>query len=159
MGVADFLRNRPPLGSAPDLTAADFPILASDISGQTLSLAQAGRYTSAEVDRGVTADQRARYFRQADGAWEIDPAIRGMVEFRRMNLIRELPYLGPFDLILCRNLLIYFDQPTRERLCQTLSATLLPRGILIIGAAESLFGVSTDLVRETLGETVGYRKR
>ncbi|MCE9548078.1 MAG: protein-glutamate O-methyltransferase CheR [Planctomycetia bacterium] len=159
MGLADFLRNRPARDATPDLTPADFPILASDISGHTLAVAQAGRYTPAEVDRGVTADQRTRYFRQASGAWEIDPAIRGQVEFRRLNLTRELPQLGMFDLILCRNLLIYFDQPTRERLCQALSAALLPQGILIIGAAESLFGVSTDLVRETLGQTVVYRKR
>ena len=155
MAVADFLRNRP----ARDLTAKEFPILASDISGQALAIAQAGRYSSAEVDRGVTTEQRARHFRQENSSWHIDPAIRQTIEFRRLNLVRGFPDVGVYDLILCRNLLIYFDQPTRERLCRALCAALNPQGILIIGAAESLFGVTDELTLETLGKTVVYRKR
>lgn len=155
MAVADFVRTR----TTRDMTGNEFPILASDISGQALAIAQAGRYSQAEVDRGLTADQRGRYFRQEQGSWCIDPAIRRMIEFRRLNLVRGTTDVGAFDLILCRNLLIYFDQPTRERLCRLLCAALNPRGILMIGAAESLFGVTDELSLETLGKTVVYRKR
>lgn len=154
MAVVDFIRSR----NSKELTARDFPILASDISGQALAIAEAGRYSLAEVDRGVAAEQRAKYFEPDQGKWSIDPAIRRMVEFRRLNLIQGFPGVGLFDLILCRNLLIYFDQPTRQRLCRSLCAALNPRGILIIGAAESLFGIADELSLETLGKTVVYRK-
>lgn len=155
MAVVDFLRTR----NSKDLAAKDFPIVASDISGQALAIAKAGRYSQAEIDRGVTAEQRARHFRQEQGSWCIDPTIRRTIEFRRLNLVRGLPDVGAFDLILCRNLLIYFDQPTRERLCRALCTALHPQGILMIGAAESLFGVTRELTLETLGKTVVYRKR
>jgi chemotaxis protein methyltransferase CheR len=155
MGVADFLAAR----SARDLTTDDFPILASDISTHALATAREGRYSSAELDRGVTAAQRDRYFRQDNGAWHVDASLRRMVEFRRLNLVMPLPDLGTFDLILCRNLLIYLDGATRRRLCHSLHSMLNPQGILIIGAAESLYGVSDAFSRECLGNTVVYRKQ
>ena len=155
MAVADFLAARPALG----LTVDDFPILASDISGNALATAREGRYSSAELGRGMTAEQRDRFFRQENGAWVVDASLRRMVEFRRLNLVLPLPDLGTFDLILCRNLLIYLDEAARRRLCQGLHSALNPQGILMIGAAESLYGVTDAFSTECLGKTVVYRKQ
>jgi chemotaxis protein methyltransferase CheR len=154
MAVTDFLTARPAGG----LTVADFPILASDISSKALATARAGRYSTAELDRGVSAEQRDRFFRQEDGAWIVDASLRRVVEFRRINLVLPLPDLGTFDLILCRNLLIYLDDATRRRLCHDLHSALNRHGILMIGAAESLYGVSDAFSTESLGNTVVYRK-
>jgi chemotaxis protein methyltransferase CheR len=154
MAVADCLVAR----SAPGLTLDDFPILASDISSNALAFAREARYSSAEVDRGLTALERARFLRQENEAWSIDPALRRMVEFRRLNLVQPLPDLGTFDLILCRNLLIYLDDATRRRLCRVVHSALNPRGILMIGAAESLYGVTDAFATERFGSTAVYRK-
>jgi chemotaxis protein methyltransferase CheR len=155
MAVTDFLAAR----SASGLTAFDFSILASDLSTRSLALAREGRYSSAELDRGITALQRDRFFRQEDGAWVVDASLRRMVEFHRLNLARPLPDLGTFDLILCRNLLIYLDDATRRRLCHSLHTALNPQGILMIGAAESLYGVTDVFGAEYFGKTVAYRKQ
>jgi chemotaxis protein methyltransferase CheR len=154
MGVVDFLTARSTCG----LTIEDFPILASDISSHALATAREGQYTSAEIKRGLTAVQRDRFFRQTNGAWFVDSSLRRMVEFRRLNLVVPLPDLGTFDLILCRNLLIYLDDATRRRLCLGLHSALNPQGILMVGAAESLYGVTDALSRECFGNTVVYRK-
>jgi chemotaxis protein methyltransferase CheR len=154
MAVADCLVAR----SAPGLTLEDFPILATDISSKALAIGREARYSSAEVDRGLSALERARFVRQENGAWIVDTALCRMVEFRRLNLVQPLPELGTFDLILCRNLLIYVDIATRRRLCRGLHSALNPRGILMIGAAESLYGVTDDFTTERFGSTVVYRK-
>jgi chemotaxis protein methyltransferase CheR len=155
MAVTDFLAAR----SAPGLTALDFPILATDISSNALATAREGRYSSAELHRGLSALQRDRFLRQENGAWIVDASLRRMIEFRRLNLVLPLPDLGTFDLILCRNLLIYLDDATRRRLCHGLQSALNPQGILMIGAAESLYGVSDAFATERLGNTVVYRKQ
>jgi chemotaxis protein methyltransferase CheR len=155
MAVADFLSSRPGVGLTPD----HFPILGSDISLAALATAREGRYSTAELGRGISEEQRARYFRQDGGAWVVDASLRRMIEFRQLNLVQPLPNVGTFDLILCRNLLIYLDERARRRLCQGLHRALNPSGILIIGAAESIYGVTDDFGTERLGNTVVYRKR
>jgi chemotaxis protein methyltransferase CheR len=155
MAVTDFLSARPACG----LTVDHFPILASDISSAALATAREGRYSAAELDRGVTAEQRSRYFRQVDGAWVVDPPLRRVLEFLRLNIVAPLPGLGTFDLILCRNLLIYLDETARRRLCLGLHSALNSRGILMIGAAESLYGVTDAFSTEYFGDTVVYRKQ
>jgi chemotaxis protein methyltransferase CheR len=154
MAVTDFLAGRPGLG----LTLDDFPILASDISCNALATAREGRYSAADLGRGILLNQRDRFFRQENEAWIVDPSLRRMVEFRPLNLVRPLPNLGTFDLILCRNLLIYFDESMRRRLCQSLHAALNPQGILLLGAAESLYRVTDAFAAERLGSTVVHRK-
>lgn len=154
IAVAELLAAR----SAETLSINDFHIIASDISSKARSIAREGRYSSAELDRGMTALQRDRYFRQENGAWTVDASLRRLVEFRRLNLVMPLPDLGTFDLILCRNLLIYLDDTNRRGLCNRLHASLNPQGILMIGAAESLYGVTDAFAREPLGNTVVYRK-
>jgi chemotaxis protein methyltransferase CheR len=155
MAVADFLAVR----SVPGLIVDDFSILASDISASALATAREGRYTSAQLARGLTIKQRDQFFRQEDGAWIVDASLRRMMEFRRLNLVLPLPDLGSFDLILCRNILIYLDESTRRRLCKSLHSALNPHGILMIGAAESLYGVTDGFSTERLGNTIVHRKQ
>ncbi len=155
MAVTDILAAR----STQGLTALDFPILASDISSKALATARAGRYSRAELDRGMTTPERDRFFRHENGAWIVDASLRRLVEFRRLNLVLPLPDIGTFDLILCRNLLIYLDDASRRRLCHGLHSVLNPEGTLMIGAAESLYGVTDAFLREPLGNTVVYRKQ
>lgn len=154
MAVADFLANRPGIG----LTLDDFPILATDISRAALAVAREGRYSNTEIIRGVTPEHRDRYFRHVHGGWVVDEKLRRGVEFLRVNLARPFASLGTFDLVLCRNLLIYFDEAARRRLCQGFHHALEPGGILILGAAESLYGVSEAFRTERLGTTFIHRK-
>jgi chemotaxis protein methyltransferase CheR len=154
MAVSDFLASRPGLG----LTVDDFPILATDISQSALAAAREGRYTTTELSRGVSPEQRARYFRHTHGRWVVDDALRRTIEFRRLNLVQPLPNLGTFDLILCRNFLIYLDDGSRRRLCQGLHQALNPGGILMIGAAESIYGVTDSFSTERVGNTFIHRK-
>lgn len=155
MAVTDFVATRRDDGMNVD----HFPILASDISSTALATAGEGRYTTAELARGMTASQRDRFFRKENRTWIVDPSLRRMIEFRRLNLVQPLPDLGTFDLILCRNFLIYLDESTRRRLCQGLHSALNPDGILMIGAAESLHGVTEAFGMERFGTTVVYRKQ
>jgi chemotaxis protein methyltransferase CheR len=155
MAVADLLTAR----AVPGLKLESFPILATDISRNALAAAREAQYSTAETERGLTDDQRARFFRKESEAWIVDDTLRRMIEFRQVNLVQPLPDLGTFDLILCRNLLIYLDEATRRRLCHGLHSALNPRAILIIGAAESLYGVTDAFAMERFGESVVYRKR
>jgi chemotaxis protein methyltransferase CheR len=155
MAVSDFLASRPGLG----LTIDDFPILATDISLIALAIAREGRYSTSELSRGISAEQRVRHFRQDNGGWVVDDPLRRVIEFRRLNLVQPLPNLGTFDLILCRNFLIYLDECTRRRLCRGLHQALNPGGVLMIGAAESIYGVTDAFSTERIGNTVVHRKR
>jgi len=119
-----------------------FLILATDISRRALQVAQRGVYTTREVERGITAVQRQRHFRPAGDDWEVWPDLKRLVEFRHANLLDPVIPAGPFDLILCRNVQIYFDAPTRTQVCERLYHALTPGGVLVLGSAESLFGVT-----------------
>ncbi|MFO0910134.1 MAG: protein-glutamate O-methyltransferase CheR [Isosphaeraceae bacterium] len=155
MAVADFLATRPGIA----LTQDDFPILATDISQNALAVAREGRYTLAELGRGLTPEQRTRYFRPVDGYWVVDDALRRSIELRRLNLVQAIPNMGAFDIILCRNVLIYFDEAARRRLLDGFYQALNPGGILIIGAAESIYGISDAFTTERVGNTFVQRKR
>lgn len=155
MAVSDFLAGRPGIG----LTLDDFPILATDLSADALAVARRGRYSAAEVGRGTTEEQRSRHFRRDGDGWVVVEGLRRIIEFRRLNLILPLPSLGPFDLILCRNLLIYLDDEARRRLCQGFHRSLNPGGLLMIGAAESIYGVTDAFAAERLGKTLVHRRR
>jgi chemotaxis protein methyltransferase CheR len=155
VAVSEFLSSRPGLG----LTVDDFPILATDISRDALAAAREGRYNALDISRGIPAELRERFFQQDERGWVVIPSLRRAIEFRRLNLIQPLPNLGTFDLILCRNLLIYLDAEARRRLCRGLYQALNPDGILMIGAAESIYGVTDDFLTERLGQTVIHRKR
>jgi chemotaxis protein methyltransferase CheR len=84
-----------------------------------------------------------RYFRKEDTSWRINDAIRAMAQFREFNLLSDLRSLGRFDIVFCRNVLIYFDQPTKSRVLGSVAGTMPPDGMLYLGGAETVLGLTT----------------
>lgn len=131
---------------APALAGWQVSILATDISGAAVERAGAGLYSQLEVQRGLPIGYLLRHFTQEAGGWRISAALRAAVEFRRVNLLDDLRRLGRFDLVLCRNLMIYLDGPTKADVMARLTAALAPGGRLCLGAAESGLGHERLLV-------------
>lgn len=117
-------------------------IVASDISTEILAKAQAGLYSQFEVQRGLPIHFLVKYFRQEGDRWRIDPAMRNTVRFRCLNLLDDFSPLGQFDIIFCRNVLIYFDQPTKTMVLDRLAQLLPADGYLFLGGAETIIGIS-----------------
>jgi chemotaxis protein methyltransferase CheR len=143
---------------APGAHEGDFQILATDVSAKVLATAAAAEYSEWEVTRGLTPVQVSRHFEQRGERWVVRAPVRRLVEFRRLNLLQPLTGLGTFDMIVCRNVLIYFDEATRRRLCEQFSTMLTNDGWLLLGSAESLYGITTLFESARLGETLMYRK-
>ncbi|MBI1339044.1 chemotaxis protein CheR [bacterium] len=118
-------------------------IVATDISDRTLEKARSGLYTQFEVQRGLPIQMLMQYFTQADEQWRIAERLRSRVSFRKLNLLESFAALGKFDVVLCRNVLIYFDQPTKTDILNRVAAQLAPDGYLMLGAAETVIGVTT----------------
>lgn len=145
--------------SFPELLSWQLQILGTDISPTVLDRACEGRYGQLEVNRGLPAHLLVRHFTRAGMEWEIEEPIRRMVRFQRHNLVAEWPVLPPFDLILMRNVMIYFDPETKRRVLAQMHAQLAPGGYLLLGAAETTYGVSDDYDRELDGRTAWYRPK
>lgn len=122
----------------PDIEQWDIRILATDISEQALRHAQAGMYSQLEVDRGMPEPLLRKYFVPEGHEYHIVERIRSLVSFQRLNLLLPFPRLGPFDIVLCRNVAIYFESDVQRDLFVRLSATLAKDGYLFVGASESL---------------------
>ena len=117
-------------------------ILGTDISSEVLRKAEDGIYSQFEVQRGLPIQMMVKYFSQVNETWQIAPEIRAMVKYRQLNLLDDIGHLGRFDVIYCRNVLIYFDQETKSDLLERLSDMLRPDGVLFLGGAETVLGVS-----------------
>jgi chemotaxis protein methyltransferase CheR len=121
-------------------------IIGTDLSTEVLDKAKAGSYTQFEVQRGLPIQYLMKYFTQKGDQWEIASSIRSMVQYRPLNLLRDFSSLGQFDIIYCRNVLIYFDQPTKADVLGRASRLLAPDGYLVLGAAETVVGI-TDVFK------------
>jgi chemotaxis protein methyltransferase CheR len=121
-------------------------ILGTDIAQEVLARARDGSFTQFEVQRGLPVQLLVRHFRQEEGRWRIAPELRAMVRFERWNLLSDLRPLGRFEVIFCRNVLIYFDAPTKTRVLAALAAQLAPGGVLYLGGAETVLGLTDQLV-------------
>lgn len=143
----------------PDVRPGTFSILGTDVSQSALKQAREGTYEVREVARGVSPSQLALHFTPRESRYEVAPAVRKLVEFRPVNLCQPFVGLGPFDLICCRNVMIYFDQETRQRIGQGFASVLREGGWLLLGSAENLYGLSIPLESVRLGETLLYRKQ
>jgi chemotaxis protein methyltransferase CheR len=119
-----------------------FEIVGTDISTEMLDKAKAGLYSQFEVQRGLPIQLLVKYFKKNTEMWQIDPALRGMVQFREFNLLHDLRSLGQFDVVFCRNVLIYFDQPTKTRVLDGIAQTMTDDGFLYLGGAETVLGIS-----------------
>jgi chemotaxis protein methyltransferase CheR len=117
-------------------------ILATDISAEVLEKAKAGVYSQFEVQRGLPIQLLIKYFAQVGDCWQLSPEIRAMVQFRPFNLLNDFASLGTFDLVFCRNVLIYFDQETKVGVLERLARLLERDGFLVLGAAETVVGLT-----------------
>lgn len=120
-------------------------IVATDLSPTVLQRARDGVFTAFEVQRGLPIHMLVKHFDQVEQSWRIKPELRAMIDFRPLNLLGELGGLGRFDIILCRNVLIYFDQPTKTRILTRMARMLPSDGALMLGGAESVFGLCDSL--------------
>jgi len=117
-------------------------IIGTDISPQVLEKSKAGLYTQFEVQRGLPIQLLVKYFKQTGELWQISPEIRAMIQFRPLNLLQDFSHMGKFDLIFCRNVLIYFDQDMKSQIFGRLAKTMEPDGFLALGAAETVVGLT-----------------
>jgi len=117
-------------------------IVASDLSGVVLDRARQGLYSQFEVQRGLPIKLLVKYFTRVGELWQIAPEVRAMVKYRRFNLLADFASLGTFDVIFCRNVLIYFDQCTKSDVLRRLAEALSSDGYLVLGAAETAVGLS-----------------
>ena len=117
-------------------------MLATDLSTEVLEKAKAGLYSQFEVQRGLPIQMLVKYFAQVGDTWQIAPDIRAMVQYRPLNLLADFSNLGRFDVVFCRNVLIYFDQPTKIDVLMRIARVSEPDGILVLGAAETVVGLT-----------------
>ena len=117
-------------------------ILATDISNEVLEKAKSGIYTQFEVQRGLPALMLIKYFSQVGELWQIAPEIRGMVKFMPLNLLDDFSHLGRFDVVFCRNVLIYFDQPTKSTVLDRIADVTDRDSFLVLGGAETVVGLT-----------------
>ena len=117
-------------------------ILATDLSDEVLEKARVGMYSQFEVQRGLPVQYLMKYFEQVDEMWQINSAIRAMVKYQPFNLLTDLSRLGAFDVIFCRNVLIYFDNETKTKVLEGMSRMMAADGVLYLGGAETVLGIS-----------------
>jgi chemotaxis protein methyltransferase CheR len=117
-------------------------IVATEFSTQVLEKAKSGIFSQFEVQRGLPIQLLIKYFDQVGDSWQINPDVRAMVQFRPFNLLHEFTHLGPFDVVFCRNVLIYFDQETKIRVLDRAARIMAPDGYLVLGAAETVVGLT-----------------
>jgi chemotaxis protein methyltransferase CheR len=125
-----------------DLAGWRVDIVATDLSTEVLEKARAGIYSHFEVQRGLPIQLLIKYFIQVGETWQIAPELRGMVQFRPLNLLKDFGHLGTFDLVFCRNVLIYFDQPTKISVLERIGRIMERDGYLVLGAAETVVGLT-----------------
>jgi len=131
----------------PELRGWNISLLATDLSRETLARARLGRFSQIEVNRGLPAALLIRHFTQHGTSWEISADFRGMVDFQELNLAQPWPPLPAMDLVLLRNVMIYFDVEMKKTILARLTRVLRPDGYLILGGAETTFNIDDSYRR------------
>jgi len=146
------------------LPAAGFEIVATDVSSRALKAAEEGIYSDMNVERGLDPVLKDRYFSKittptGDAAWQVRPELRKGLRFLNQNLLDPFDSLGTFDLILCRNVLIYQTTDSRKEIVKKLYGRLRPGGVFLLGSSESLLGISEDFDTDRHERATIYRRR
>jgi chemotaxis protein methyltransferase CheR len=144
---------------AEGLSDWNIQILGTDFSSGALERARSGKYQQIEVNRGLPAALLVKHFRRSGVDWQLSDEVRRMVRFETRDLRKSMRALGPFDLVFCRNVLIYFDGETRKRTLEELHGALFRGGWLLLGGAETAFGVEERFDRQTVGGATVYVAR
>jgi len=128
----------------PEFSRWNIDILGTDLSEEILSQAREGLYTQFEVQRGLPIQMLVKYFTQEGDKWRIKDDIKNMIKLRKANLLTDIRNMGDFDIIFCRNVLIYFDIQNKAKVFADLKKVLKPDGVLFLGGAETVIGISTE---------------
>ncbi|WP_188260096.1 CheR family methyltransferase [Azospirillum tabaci] len=126
-------------------------IVGTDISAEMVERSKSGIYTQFEVQRGLPIQMLVKHFKQQGDKWQISQQLRQMVSFREFNLLGDLSGLGQFDIVFCRNVLIYFDQPTKTKVLEAIARQMPQDGVLYLGGAETVLGI-TDRFKPVDGQ-------
>lgn len=135
----------------------DFSILATDISGSVIERAKDGFFSNLEKSRGLPSGYD-KYFEKSRRGWQVQPSVQSLVTFKKFNLLESFRPLGFFDFIMCRNVLIYFDDPTKVDIVHRIHDMLPDKGYLLLGATETLAGHTDRFSTEHMGAVILYRK-
>ena len=141
----------------PELAQWNVSILATDLSPTVLAQARTGSYNQFEVNRGLPAPLLLKYFSKQGERWVVNETLRQGIEFRQMNLIEPWPIFPPFDLVLIRNVMIYFDVPTKQAILKKIRGCLQPRGSLFLGTAETTINLDPAWVPVNHGKATAYQ--
>ena len=145
------------MGSA--LAGRVIEIVGTDIAREPLARGEQGLYSQFEVQRGLPARLLVKHFQKESTGWRINQQLRDMVRFREWNLLSDLSGLGRFDIIFCRNVLIYFDQATKTRTLDAVSRQLAPDGVVYLGGAETVLGLNSGLAPVAGGHGIFQKAR
>jgi chemotaxis protein methyltransferase CheR len=137
----------------------DIQILGTDFSSKVVERAQAASYQQLEVNRGLPTTLLIKHFHRSGLHWQLSEPVRRMARFETIDLRNSMRTLGPFDLVFCRNVMIYFDNATKRNIMKELHTTLFRGGWLLLGGAESAFGLDEWFERKTLGNITVYVAR
>ena len=136
----------------------DIQILATDVSSKAIETAKAGIYTQFEIQRGLSVAHMLNYFSEVEGGWQVNERIRSMIKFQKQNILDLPPLPGRFDLVLCRNVLLYFDPKTKRAAFDRLASATAPDGLLMLGAGETVVGQTERFETAPCGSAL-YRLR
>ncbi|WP_319778720.1 protein-glutamate O-methyltransferase CheR [Maridesulfovibrio sp.] len=153
MLIHEWVRSLPGVKIRP----SDFSILATDISGAVIERAQEGLFTNHEKSRGLPAGYD-KYFEKSEGRWKVSPSVKSIVSFKKFNLLNSFRPLGQFDFVMCRNVLIYFDDATKVDIVHRIHDMLPDKGFLMLGSTETLAGHTDRFATEHMGAVLLYRK-
>lgn len=141
----------------PQLDRWNVDILVTDLSEEMLERSRNGIYSQLEVNRGLPAKDLVRFFDRKGSRWQVKSELRSMLRHQRLNLIDPFPPISAVDIVLIRNVLIYFDQPTRQSILSRIGKVLTPDGHLFIGSAETMIGMNLPYERKVIDGTVCYQ--
>jgi chemotaxis protein methyltransferase CheR len=142
-----------------DLQGWNIQILGTDFSPKILERARAGIFQQIEVNRGLPAHLLVKYFSRSGLDWKLSDSVRHMVHFEAIDLRKSMSNLGPFDMVFCRNVMIYFDNETKRNIMKEIHRTLAEGSWLLLGGAESAFGMEEWFERLTVGNLTIYVAR
>jgi chemotaxis protein methyltransferase CheR len=134
-------------------------VLGTDFSEKVVERARSGIYQQIEVNRGLPAALLVKYFRRSGLEWQLSDAVRRMVRFQMIDLRKSMSTLGPFDLVFCRNVMIYFDNETKRNIMKEIHGTLFRGGWLLLGGAETAFSLEERFERQAVGNVTVYVAR
>ncbi len=135
----------------------ELQVLATDLSDDILAKARSGSYLQLEVNRGLPAKYLVKYFERQEANWVVKPTVRELIRWEKFNLLDSMRHMGPFDLVFCRNVLIYFDHDTKVRIISGIRSRMNRSAYLFLGASETTLNLDDTLVRTVVGPSVAYK--